>query len=479
MLAESSSLDRLALVEFGAITPNVDFPVHIFPEEKPMNQPKSKRALPGLLIAASAFVSGCGGGGGGNGFSGAGFAPVATTPAPVKIQVTGPNPVSQWNEVAIDTINQPAATTGTAAEQRPSDAVDLAAVHLAIYNALAAITGKYQLYGITVPVEVGADASQPAAVAAAARGVLNGLFPNRSGQYQDAYVRALASIEEGSAKSQGVEVGNVMARAILTLRADDGRSVVLAPYVPGTAPGRFRGVNPVNRFGPYIKPYALESASQFRTPPPPALDSEPYAADFNETRLLGGAVGSTRTSEQLEIARFHTEPPNRFWPRNLRRFAMTDGALVDQARLMAMLFAIEADAGIACFESKYHYETWRPQSAIPLADTDGNPATVPDTAWKPIVPTPNHPEYPAAHACVSAAVAETLKTYYRTEQVEFSFDSTVTGTTHAFASTKALVDEVRGARIYGGMHFRNSLVRGEELGINVAQWTLARNFQAR
>lgn len=443
-----------------------------------MKNPSAKRALPGLLIAVSAMLSSCGGGGS-NGFAGAGFAPVATTPAPVKVQVTGPNPVSYWNEVAIDTINVPAATSGSAAEQRPSDAVDLAAVHLAIYNALAAITGKYQLYGISTTVDASAEASQPAAVAAAAYGVLKGLFPNRSAQYQDAYARSLAVIEDGPGKSQGMELGDRMAQAILALRGDDGRSVALAPYVPGTAPGRFRGLNPVNRFGPYIKPYALQSASQFRAPEPPPLDGDTYAADFNETRLLGGAVGSTRTPEQLEIARFHTEAPNRFWPRNLRRFAMTDGALVDQARLLAMLFVVEADTGIACFESKYHYEFWRPQSAIPLADSDGNPATAPDADWTPVLPTPNHPEYPAAHACISAAMAETLKTYYRTDQVEYFFDSTVTGSTHAFATTHALVDEVRGARIYGGMHFRNSLMRGEELGLKVAQWTLARNFQAR
>jgi hypothetical protein len=420
------------------------------------------------------MVPACGGGGGSAG-GGAGF----SAGPPVKVNVTGPNAVTHWNEVASNTVNLPAAATGSPAEQRPSDAVDLAVVHLAIYNALAAITGRYQQYGGLAQAAAGADASQQAAAGAAAYGVLKGMFPNRSAQYQAAYDSFLASIPDDAAKSEGVAVGTAAASAMLALRGDDGRSVALAPYVPGTQPGRFRGLNPIGRNMQFIKPFALTSASQFRTASPPALDSAPYAIDFNETGLLGAAVGSARTSAQLEIARFYTEAPPRYWQRNLRRFAMSDASLVDQARLMAMLFTVEADAGIACFESKYHYEYWRPQSAIPLADTDGNPATAPDATWTPVVPTPNHPEYPAAHGCITAAMAETLKTYYRTDQVEFTLDSTVTGTTRSFKTTQAMVDEVCDARVYGGMHFRNSTLRGAELGTSVAQWVLQRNFLAR
>ena len=436
-----------------------------------MNSNHLTRALTAVLAASIGIVPACGGGDGV-----AGGDPVG---APVQVTVTGPNAVTQWNQVASNTINLPAATTGSAAEQRPTDPVDLAVVHLAIYNALAAITGRYQPYGGLTQAVSGPDASQQAAVGAAAYGVLKGMFPNRSAQYQTAYDSFLASLPDEAAKTEGIAVGAAAASAMLALRGDDGRSVVLASYVPGTTPGRFRGTNPVNRFGPFIKPFALTSAAQFRAPPPPALDSEIFAADFNETRLLGAAVGSTRTDAQLEIARFYTEAPPLYWQRNLRRFAMNDASLVDQARLMAMLFMVEADAGIACFDSKYHYEFWRPQSAIPLADTDGNPATTPDAAWKPVVTTPNHPEYPAAHACITAAIAETLKTHYRTDRVEFTLDSTVTGTTRSFTTTQAMVDEVSNARIYGGMHFRNSTLRGAELGTNVAQWALQRNFQAR
>lgn len=435
-----------------------------------MNRNYSTRVLAGALAAIISVVPACGGGDGSG---------TPATGAPAKVTVTGPNAVTHWNEVASNTVNVPAAATGSAAEQRPTDSVDLAVVHLAIYNALAAITGLYQPYGGFTQTIASADVSQQAAVAAAAYGVLNGMFPNRSAQYQAAYDSFLGAIPDDAAKAEGVAVGTAAASAMLALRGDDGRSVVLAPYVPGTTPGRFRGMNPVARHFPSIKPFALTSAAQFRAPPPPALDSETYASDFNETRLLGAAVGSTRTDTQLETARFYTEAPAAYWQRNLRRFAMSDASLVEQARLMAMLFTVEADAGIACFDSKYHYEFWRPQSAIPLADTDGNPATNPDTAWTPVVPTPNHPEYPAAHGCITAAIAETLKTYYRTDQLEFTLDSTVTGTTRNFTTTQAMVDDVKNARVYGGMHFRNSTLRGAELGTSVAQWALQQNFQAR
>ncbi|MDM0116638.1 vanadium-dependent haloperoxidase [Variovorax sp. J22R133] len=431
-----------------------------------------KRASCAAWLSIALAAAGCGGGGDKGG---------ATAPAnssDVVIVEHGPNAVSTWSEIAINTINVPASATGTAAEQRPIDSVDLASVHLAIYDALMVISGSYKpFYAASASSARVGESSQPAAVAAAALGVLKGLYPARSSQYQGAYDTYIAAIAEDDAKARGLATGAEVAAVVLAARADDGRSVVLTPYVPGTAPGRFRGQNPVNRFLPAMKPFTLTSVSQFRPPAPPALDSAAYATDLDETRALGGTVSSVRTAAQLEIGQFHTEPPFRFWPRNLRRFATTDRSLADHARLMAMLFVAQADATMACFEAKYVYEFWRPTSAITLAETDGNPLTTADPAWTPVVPTPNHPEYPAAHACASASVAAMLRAFYGTDAIKFKFDSTVTGSTHHFTTTQAFVEEVRGARIYGGMHFRNSLVRGEELGEKVAQWVNGRHFQ--
>lgn len=396
---------------------------------------------------------------------------------PVTITVTGPNAVSYWNEIATNTINVPAsaAGVGTAEEQRPTITADLATVQVAVYDAVIAIAGTHQPYAITPKADT-IGASQEAAVAAAAYGVLRGLFPNRTAQYQAQYDSYVAALPDDSARKLGLAVGAEVAAGILALRANDGRAVVLAAYVPGTAPGQFRGVNPINRYTPYIKPFLLTSNAQFRAPGPPALDSAAYAADVNETKALGSATSTSRTVEQTEIARFNTMPPPLFWPLNMRNFAMTSRSLAEQARLMALVWVAQADATNACFESKYHYQFWRPFSAITLADTDANAATTAEPTWTAVVPTPNHPEYPAAHSCAAGAMAEILRGYYGTPNVTFSFSSSVTGSTRQFTSLQAMVDEIQVARIAGGMHFRTATTDGAALGKSVANWVLTHGF---
>ena len=174
-----------------------------------------------------------------------------------------------------------------------------------------------------------------------------------------------------------------------------------------------------------------------------------------------------------------TEAPPVFWTRNLRNFAMTNRSIAEHARLLALLWVVQADAANTCFESKYNFQFWRPTSAIQLADTDGNAATNVDAAWAPVVTTPNHPEYPAAHGCVSGSMMSAIAGYYGTPKVTFDVNSTVTGTTHSFTTTQAFVDEIQTARIAGGMHFRTSTVDGAALGKNVAEWVLGHQFQPR
>lgn len=397
---------------------------------------------------------------------------------PVTITAASPNAVSQWNEIAAATINQPASATGTPEEQMPYISGDLATVQVAVYDAVMAIVGTHRAYAYA-PAELSAGASQEAAVATATLRVLLALFPSRSATYQGAYDTYIASLAAGPARDQGVAIGAQSASVIVALRANDGRLTALPAYVPGTSPGQFRGPNPVSRTQQYVKPFSVTSNSQFRAPGPPALTSAAYAADVNETMALGSATSTTRTAAQTEIARFYTEPPPIYWTRNLRNFAMTDRSIAAHARLLALMYVALADAGDTCFESKYHFEFWRPTSAITLADTDGNAATTADTTWTPVVPTPNHPEYPAAHACLTGAVAETLSGYYRTSNVTFDLNSTVTGTSHHFTTTRAMVDDVQLGRIAGGMHFRTSTIDGAAIGKNVADWVLTHNFQPR
>lgn len=446
-------------------TPSQLAPKRFRPFARPLSVASSVAI--GAAISAISLIGACGG-------------DDAAQDQPLTIMVAGPNAVSTWNEIASATVNVPGAASGTPEEQRPTYGADLASVHLAIYDAVMAIVGTHQPYAI-IPPSAAADASQEAAVGSAAYRVLLGLFPARTAQYQAAYDGFIAAIPDGPAKTKGIAIGAEAAAGILALRANDGRSVVLPTYVPGTGPGQFRGLNPVNRNVPYIKPFALTSNTQFRAPAPPALTSAAYAADFNETRTMGSATSTTRTPDQSQLALFGTSTPPLYWQVNLRTFATTNRSLADQARLMAMVWVAQNDATNACFESKYFYERWRPTSAITLGDTDGNSATDVDAAWVPVVPTPNHPEYPAAHSCGSGAMAEILTAYYGTPNITFDFVGAgpAAGITRHYTSMPQMTEEIQLARIAGGMHFRTSTVEGEVLGRNVARWIVANRFKPR
>ena len=425
-----------------------------------------RRPWTGAAVALALGLAACGGSDG--------LEPTVT------LASTGPNVVSYWNDIANKTVNTAAAASTTPEEQRPSYHVDLATVHVAIYDAVSAIDGRFKPFAIS-PTAPAAGASMDAAASAAAYGVLRALFPNRSASYQAAYDSYVAALPAGDAKTRGLALGDEVAAGVVRLRANDGRAVVLAPYVSGTAPGQFRSANPTpfNRFVPSIKPFSMTRVDQFRPAGPPALDSAAYAVALNESKAFGGTVSTARTAEQLEIARFHTETPSPYITRNLGRFASTTTDVAEAARLMAFIYVVHADAITACFEAKYFYGTWRPLSAIPLADTDNNAATVADLAWTPVLPTPNHPEYPAAHSCTAGGLGETLHRYYGTRNVAYRFDSLATGTTRTYATTDALSEESQVARLYGGMHFRFATVDGVTLGSDVARWVAERHFGRR
>ncbi len=413
-----------------------------------------------LALAVALFLFGC-----------------AATPREVTVADHGRNAVAQWDDLAAVASTQPPAVVGTAEERRPVYLIDMATLHVAIYDAVVAIAGGHQPL-IAGHVSGATGASEEAAAHAAAHAVLTGLFPQRAAGFQAAFESAIAALPSGAARERGLQIGAEIAAQVLARRAGDGRWTAQASRVPGTVPGAFRGTDPILQFLPSVRPFTLSSAAQFRSTPPPPLDSPAYAADFNETRTLGGTAATPlRSAQQVEGAHFHSEPPFRFWPRNLHRFASSQPALVDNARLMAMLWVAVADSSIACFDAKYYHYAWRPLSAIALGDDDGNPATTADHAWAPLLPTPNHPEYPAAHSCASAAVAQTLSAFYGTRRLHFRFDSAVTQSTHEWSSVDAFIDEVRLARIVGGMHFRSATAAGETLGAQVARWVAERYFQ--
>lgn len=361
---------------------------------------------------------------------------------PVRIADLGANPVSLWGERGAATINQPPSATGTPEERRPGGDLDMATLHLAIHRA----------------VQAAPPGAQEAAVHAAGYTVLKALFPQRGASYQAAYDAALAALAAGPDRDAGLRIGAEQAARIVRHRADDGRWASVTPAVPGTTPGAFAGINPILQTRPKVRPFVLDGVERYRSAPPPALDSAVWAADLDETRRRGGEGGQA-SAREVEDARFHTMPPPLYWARNFNRLARSQPTLADNARLMALLWVTHADALTACFDTKYRYYRWRPASAIAALDP----------AWKPRVPTPNHPEYPAAHGCATAGMAETLALHFGTRQVAFAFDSSVTNTTHEWPTVDAAVEEVREARIVGGMHFRHSNLAGEKIGIEVAR----------
>ena len=383
--------------------------------------------------------------------------------------------VTDWSAIA-----QTAIVTN--AGRPPSGTIiDVAYVFAAVYDAVNAIDGRYTAFAVSVSASPGA--SQEAATAAAAHHVLKTFFPTQQAFLDGALAASMAAIPPGPARDQGSAVGVQVATAFLALRANDGRNAVV-PYGFGSGPGVYQltpgapppPASPATPWVAQMQPFALQSPSQFRAQGPPHLTSAQWAEDLNEVKAFGVLNGSSRTPEQTEIGRFYAEHPGAQLIRNLRDFALTQSmSVADRARLLAILHITAADALIAVFDSKYFYNFWRPVTAIRAADTDGNDATEPDAGWVTLVPTPNHPEYPAAHGAVSTAYAEALRHFFGTKKVTITLSSTFTGTTHTFNNTDQIIKEIIPARIYGGMHYRTSGVHGSVIGRKVAHW-IDRNY---
>ena len=386
--------------------------------------------------------------------------------------------VTDWSAIAQTTIV-------TNAGRPPSGSiVDVAYVFAAVYDAVNAIDGRYTAFAVSLPT-ASPTASQDAAAVAAAHHVLKTFFPTQQVFLDGAYATSMASIPPGAARDQGNAVGVQVATAFLALRANDGRNAVI-PYGFGSGPGVYQltpgapapPASPATPWVAQMRPFALESPSQFRAEGPPHLTSAQWAVDLNEVKAMGILNGSSRTPEQTEIGRFYAEHPGAQLIRSLREFAAAQSmSVADRARLLAILHISAADALIAVFDSKYFYNYWRPVTAIRAADTDDNDATEPDAGWLPLAPTPNHPEYPAAHGGVSTAYAEALRHFFGKKKVTITLSSTVTGTTHTFHNTEQIIKEIIGARIYGGMHYRTSGVHGSVIGRKVAHWIDKNYFQ--
>jgi hypothetical protein len=341
----------------------------------------------------------------------------------------------------------------------------MAIVQVSVYEAVNTITGRYPQLRTKLTAAPGA--SVDAAVAAATRTALLKLVPAQQAAIEAHYQAALKPLPDGRAKTDGIALGEQAATAVVALCAEDG---AMAPntYRPQAAPGVYvPTVFPAVPHWGRRKPWVMTSGDQFRPGAPPSLTSDTWKRDFNEIKTLGGKTSSQRTPEQTAIAQFwEATLPVVYWPVARSVAAVPGRDLSDNARLLALAAMAMDDGLIAVFDAKYTYNFWRPVTAIRNAEGDAR-----DPGWMPFIDTPMHPEYPCAHCIVSASLGAVLAAEIGsgpTPKLSAS-SSTAGGAVRTWNSVNEFVGEVAVARIYDGVHYRNSSEVGTAMGKKVGE----------
>jgi hypothetical protein len=398
------------------------------------------------------------------------------------------NVVTDWAEII-----QPAVIKidGQSTPRPPTSSEVLnTIIQLAMYDAAIAIEGGYTPYAASISAPPGADVRAAVATAAwrtARTRVASSQIPYLDTQYV-AYMTN--NIPDGQAKTDGIQVGESAAATMLGLRANDGfDSVVLYqcssdPPPPGEfEPNAGCGTQTIDAKLPHVMPFTFSDASQFRPDGPNPLTSKAYTEDFIETRDYGRSDSTFRSDEQKDIAYFYAEHAYVFYNRNLIGLAISRGLSVrETARLFAMVHCSVADATIAGFEAKYFYRSWRPRTAIPRADTDGNPDTDPDPTWTPLL-TVNHPEYPSAHGFFSTALTDAVAAYFGTNKVTWRLTTSkfavpqLVRTERTYYDVNAIMRDVDDARVWAGLHWRHSMHHGDQIGRKVARYVTGNFFR--
>jgi hypothetical protein len=354
-------------------------------------------------------------------------------------------------------------------------------VHGAVYDAVNAIAGKpYQPY-LSAPRTNGRE-SVDAAVGTAAALVLQSMFPDQVARLQAQYDEWLATIPNGVAKQRGIAVGSRTAAAMISARQNDG-AFGNPTWPVGTQPGQWRPTPPTNAndtaWVGTLKPFLIPSVSMFRSAGPPALTSTQYARDFNEVKTIGAVSSTVRTADQTQAAIWWHDRHLGEWA--IKRQLATSQRLntLQTARMFAMVDLSEADATSACFNEKRAWMFWRPVTAIQLADTDGNPATEADPTWMPLLVTPPHPDFTSGHTCFTTASMSALAYFFGRNDIPFSAYSSDAGTTRYFNSFSQAINEVIGARIWGGIHTRTADIEGAKIGAKVTNYMIKNYFRPR
>ena len=349
----------------------------------------------------------------------------------------------------------------------------IAMVHAAMFDAINSIERKYRPYLVQLPVT--AATSREVAAAAAAGTVLANIDPQAQTDMKSALATYLANIPDSAEKAAGITLGAAVAARVLEARANDG-SAGSDNYRPKAKVGTYVPTAPT--LAPQwsgVKPFAMTSGSQFRPAAPVVLTSREWTADYNEIKELGGRNSEKRSAQQLENARFWiASGANIYYPIVRAIHESKRLSLIESARLYALMAVARADALIAVFDAKYHYDFWRPITAIRNGDIDGNPATTRDATWAPIAETPMHPEYPCAHCILAASMTGVVEVLFGTAEVrEVAINSpTLPGVTHRWTNMRALDTEVADARIWAGFHYRFSTRIGQDMGRRIGQYTV-------
>jgi hypothetical protein len=405
------------------------------------------------------------------------------------------NEVTNWNRIAANTL---VAFPGAAGGAPPASQINLAMVQGAVYDAVNATVPRHHRPYL-LKRRFGARASKAAAAATAAYRVLTNIastvpptiaFPNRAtllATLETEYATSLTAIADSPFKTQGIAAGNAAADVMIAARVDDGRFGP-SQWVPNDAPGHWQPLlNPdgTQMLDPTpwvggVRPFLMQSSSQFRTDGPPALSSAAWAAEFNEVKALGSVNSTTRTPTQTHIALFWASSPIATWnavARNLVDDPNRAVGLADSARLLAMQNLAAADAGINCWNDKYYWDFWRPWNAIPRAAEDGNPATEPDPSWRALLTAP-YPDHPSGHLCNDGAHLTVLGMFFGTDEARFGVTSVrFPGETRYFDRFSEPLEEIIEARIWSGLHYRTADVQAALLGRNVAHYMAKHYFQ--
>lgn len=387
------------------------------------------------------------------------------------------NVVNDWYATAINVIFTDAMTGAAEAN------LYTGLVQAAVYNAVNGITRKYALYKSNA--QPGPMASPQAAAAAAAHRMLMAYYghvPAAATRLTEAYAASIGAGPYDPPTMQGIQYGRQTAERLIALRAEDGR------YGPNTfdkapAPGVWRPTTPANApfFAKFLcetTPLMIDSPSQFRPVPPPALDSTEYAAAFEEVKAFGAKEGSSRTPLQTETGLFISTVAGPPLYAGLRDLAVRrEMDISDRARLFAAVSMSIADSIICCWDSKVHYGLWRPITAIQMADEDGNSATTPDPAWDSLLPNPPYPDYTSGLNSVVGAAGRALTRVLGTETINLTMTSPATNTTRTYEVADQMFQDAVDGRVWVGLHFRFADVAAMSGAQQVADWAMDRYFK--